>query len=76
MKNFSKSNYLKSELNKINNLFVSGKFDMVIEKSKKIIKKNPRQIPFYNFLSSALKESKPLALIKASLLGSRPLKLL
>ena len=39
MKNFSKFNYLESELNKINNLFVSGKFDMVIEKSKKIIKK-------------------------------------
>ena len=40
MKNFSKSDYLKSEYNKINNLFLSGKFDIVIEKSKKILKKN------------------------------------
>ena len=36
MKNFSKSDYLKSEYNKINNLFLSGKFDIVIEKSKNL----------------------------------------
>ena len=39
MKNFSKSDYLKFEYDKINNLFLSGKFDIVIEKSKKLIKK-------------------------------------
>ena len=39
MKNFSKSDYLKSEYNKINNLFLSGKFEIVIEKSKKTYKK-------------------------------------
>ena len=41
MKNFTKSEYLKAEYNKINNLFLSGKFDIVVEKSKKIIKKKP-----------------------------------
>jgi len=56
MKNFSKSDYLKSEYNKINNLFLSGKFDIVIEKSKKLIKKNPTQIPFYNFLALSYRE--------------------
>ena len=56
MKNFSNSDYLKSEYNKINNLFIAGKFDMVIEKSKKLIKKNPTQIPFYNFLALSYRE--------------------
>ena len=56
MKNFTKSDYLKSEYNKINNLFLSGKFDIVIEKSKKLIKKNPTQIPFYNFLALSFRE--------------------
>ena len=56
MKNFSKSDYLKSEYIKINNLFLSGKFDIVIEKSKKLIKKNPTQIPFYNFLALSYRE--------------------
>ena len=56
MKNFSNSDYLKSEYNKINNLFLSGKFDIVIEKSKKLIKKNPTQIPFYNFLALSYRE--------------------
>jgi len=56
MKNFTKSEYLKSEYNKINKLFLSGKFDIVVEKSKKIIEKNPTQIPFYNFLALSYKE--------------------
>ena len=37
MKNISKSDYLKSQADKVNKLFLSGKFDLVIEKSKKII---------------------------------------
>ena len=56
MTNFSKSNYLKSECNRIKNLFISGKFDIVIEKSKKLIKENPKQIPFYNFLALSYRE--------------------
>jgi Flp pilus assembly protein TadD len=56
MKNISKFDYLKSQTEKINKLFLSGKFDLVIEKSKKIIEKNPNQVPFYNFLGLAHRE--------------------
>ena len=48
MKNLSKSEYLNSEYKKINELFLLRKFNSVIEKSKKILKKNSTQIPFYN----------------------------
>ena len=70
MKNFSKSDYLKSEYNKINNLFLSGKFDIVIEKSKKIIKKNPTQIPFYNFLALSYREKGKIFLAEKILLSA------
>ena len=36
MNNDQNIQYLKSEFNKINNLFLNGKFDLVIEKSKKL----------------------------------------
>jgi len=68
MKNFSKSDYLKSEYNKINNLFLSGKFDIVVEKSKKIIEKNPTQIPFYNFLALSYREKGKIFLAEEILL--------
>ena len=70
MKNFSKSDYLKSEYNKINNLFLSGKFDIVIEKSKKLIKKNPTQIPFYNFLALSYREKGKIFLAEKILLSA------
>ena len=56
MKNISKSDYLKAQAEKINKLFLSGKFDLVIEKSKKILEKNPKQVPFYNFLALSHRE--------------------
>ena len=70
MKNFTKSDYLKSELNKINNLFISSKFDIVIEKSKKLIKKNPTQIPFYNFLALSYREKGKIFLAEKILLSA------
>ena len=70
MKNFSKSDYIKSEYNKINNLFLSGKFDIVIEKSKKNIKKNPTQIPFYNFLALSYREKGKILLAEEILLNA------
>ena len=51
MKNFSNSDYLKSEYNKINNLFISGKFDIVIEKSNKTYKKKSYTNTFLQFFS-------------------------
>jgi len=70
MKNFTKSDYLKSEYNKINDLFLSGKFDVVVEKSKKIIKKNPTQIPFYNFLALSYREKGEIFLAEKILLNA------
>ena len=52
--------YLKSEFRKINNLFLKGKFDLVIKKAKKIIEKNPKQIPFYNLLALSYREKNNL----------------
>ena len=57
MKNFSDTDYIKLEYKKINNLFLQGKFNLVIEKTKKIIKKNPNQIPFYNLLALSYRET-------------------
>ena len=34
MKNFSDTDYIKLEYKKINNLFLQGKFNLVIEKTK------------------------------------------
>jgi len=56
MKNISKSDHLKAQAAKVNKLFLSGKFDLVIEKSKKILEKNPKQVPFYNFLALSHRE--------------------
>ena len=56
MKNISKLNYLKLEYKKIHNFYLAGKFTIVIEKSKKMIKKNPTQIPFYNLLALSYRE--------------------
>ena len=68
MKNFSKSDYLKLEYKKINNLFLSRKFDVVIEKAKNIIKKEPLQIPFYNLLALSYRETGKLFLAEEVLL--------
>ena len=70
MKNISKSNYLKSQAEKINKLFLSGKFDLVIEKSKKFIEKNPKQVPFYNFLALSHREKGNFLLAEKILLNA------
>ena len=70
MKNISKSDYLKSQAEKINKLFLSGKFDLVIEKSKKILEKNPKQVPFYNFLALSHREKGDFLLAEKILLNA------
>ncbi len=67
MQNLSKSDYLTSEFKKLNNLFLSNKFDLVIDKAKKIIKKNPNQIPFYNLLALSYRESDKILLAEETL---------
>ena len=42
--------YLKQEVEKIRNFFLAKKFDIVIEKSKKLLKKNSNQSILYNLL--------------------------
>ena len=74
MNNFSKSDYLKLEYNKINNLFLIKKFDLVIKKTKKIIENNPKQIPFYNFLSLSYRELGNFLLAEKVLLQALKIK--
>ena len=45
--------YLRNEFKKIGNFFSIKKFDEVIIRSKKIIKKYPKVLPFYNLLGLA-----------------------
>ena len=70
MTNLSKSDYLKSQAEKINKLFLSGKFDLVIEKSKKILEKNPKQVPFYNFFALSHREKGNFLLAEKILLSA------
>ena len=48
-KNISRE-YLQKELNKINNLFISRNFEIVIEKATSLLKKDPTQVTFYNYI--------------------------
>ena len=70
MTNLSKSDYLKTQAEKINKLFLLGKFDLVIEKSKKILEKNPKQVPFYNFLALSHREKGNFLLAEKILLDA------
>ena len=70
MKNISKSDYLKSQAEKVNKLFLLGKFNLVIEKSKKILEKNPKQVPFYNFLALSHREKGNFLLTEQILLNA------
>ena len=48
-KNISRE-YLQKELNKINNFFISRNFKIVIEKATSLLKKDPTQVTFYNYI--------------------------
>jgi tetratricopeptide (TPR) repeat protein len=47
-----KRNRSAQEYTKINNLFLENKFDSVIDQSKKMIQKYPKEISFYDLLGS------------------------
>ena len=70
MKHISNIDYIKSEYKKINSLFLQQKFNLVIEKSKKIIKKNPNQIPFYNLLALSYRETNRIIDAEKTLISS------
>lgn len=58
MNKLSNFQYLNKELDKVKKLFTEKKYETVIIKSKKIIKKFNKAIPFYNFIGLALIEQK------------------
>ncbi len=56
MKNIPEKEFLEKEYQKIKDLFSKNKFSLVIEKSKKVLKKNPNQTVFYNFIGVSYRQ--------------------
>ena len=50
--------YFKNEVKKIMNYFNIGKYDVVIKKSKILLKKNPEQLSLYNVIGISLQQQK------------------
>ena len=42
--------YIKKEYKKIQNLFLGGQYEAVINKTKILLKKDPGQVTFYNYI--------------------------
>tara|TARA_B100000795_G_C22796361_1_gene439545 strand:+ start:1350 stop:2888 length:1539 start_codon:yes stop_codon:yes gene_type:complete len=53
--------YLQKELNKINNFFISGNYQTVIEKASALLKKDPTQVTFYNYIGLSHRQLGELA---------------
>lgn len=49
-------NYIKSEFAKVNNYFISKNFKKVIEKTLLLLKKDPYQIVFYNYIGLSYRQ--------------------
>lgn len=60
--------YIKKEYKKIQNLFRAGQFEKVIEKTKILIKKDPDQITFYNYIGLSYSHLGKVELAKRVLL--------
>ncbi|WP_415303994.1 tetratricopeptide repeat-containing sulfotransferase family protein [Candidatus Pelagibacter sp. Uisw_090] len=48
--------YLQKELKKIHNFFVSQNYEVVIEKTSALLKKDPTQVTFYNYIGLSYKQ--------------------
>ena len=48
--------FIKKEFKKIQNLFIARKYEQVIEKIKILLKKDPSQITFYNYIGLSYRE--------------------
>ena len=57
MKNKIDSEFIKAEFQKIQNYFLSKRFDKVIEKTKVLLKKDPYQVPFYNLIGLSYRQT-------------------
>jgi len=51
-------NFIKTEFQKIHNYFIAQDYIKVIQKTKILIKKDPHQVPFYNYLGLSYKQLK------------------
>tara|TARA_B100000900_G_scaffold405738_1_gene415764 strand:- start:738 stop:2291 length:1554 start_codon:yes stop_codon:yes gene_type:complete len=60
--------YIKKEYNKIRNLFLAGQYQEVIDKTKVLIKKDPYQATFYNYIALSYNNLRKLKFAKEFLL--------
>lgn len=51
-------NFIKTEFQKVHNYFIAQDYIKVIQKTKILIKKDPHQVPFYNYLGLSYKQLK------------------
>ena len=68
MLNKSDIEYIKKEYNKIRNLFLAGQYQDVITKTKVLLKKDPYQATFYNYIALSYNNLKKINLAKDYLL--------
>ena len=68
MLNKSDIEYIKKEYNKIRNLFIAGQYQDVVTKTKVLLKKDPYQATFYNYIALSYNNLKKLNLAKDYLL--------
>lgn len=67
------TNYIKSEFTKIQNYFLTGRYDKVIEKTLVLLKKDPGQFAFYNYIGLSYRQLNKLE--DAEKIFNRALKL-
>lgn len=51
-------NFIKLEFQKVHNYFIAQNYTKVIEKTKILIKRDPNQVPFYNYLGLSYKQTR------------------
>lgn len=49
-------NYIKAEFKKIQNFFISQRYEKVIEKTLILLKKDPNQVTFYNYIGLSYRQ--------------------
>lgn len=49
-------NFIKTEFTKIQNYFIAQKYDKVIEKTLVLLKKDPNQVTFYNYIGLSYRQ--------------------
>ena len=68
MPNKTDIEYIKKEYNKIRNLFLAGQYQDVVTKTKVLLKKDPFQATFYNYIALSYNNLKKINLAKEYLL--------